>query len=151
MPPPTKHTARTIEDAMQTPMAIARNAYLKRILKSVAATHPVQAPVIGSGIATKNIRPKNSYFSIRPERLLVRSKSQWKNLLKGQNLLKNPETGSSKKSIGTTGTRFPIIEKKTTLLISMPIDMPIGIAPLSSKTGKAAIIKTASSFGREER
>jgi hypothetical protein len=151
IPPPIRHTVETIIDAMHTPRKIAENAYLKRILKSVAATHPVQAPVIGSGTATKSISPRNSYFSISSERRLVLSKSQLKNLLNGQKLLKNPETGSSRKSTGTTGIRLPIIEKRIVFFISRPIDKPIGIAPLSSKTGIADMIRTVSSRGKEEK
>jgi hypothetical protein len=150
MPPPIKDINKTITEAMQTPIKIAENAHLNRTLKRVAAIHAVHAPVIGKGIATKSINPKNSYLSTRSLRRLVFSKSHLKNLLKGQNLPKNSDTGSSKKSIGITGMRLPRMEKKTTLLISRPIARPSGIAPLSSKTGIAATTITASSFGRQE-
>jgi hypothetical protein len=59
---PNLHSNRTIRPAESTPVNIAIKAYLNLILNKDAAITPLQAPVIGSGIATNNAKPKASYF-----------------------------------------------------------------------------------------
>ncbi len=78
---------------------MAIKAYLNLILKSEAATTPLHAPVIGSGIATNIARPKASYFCIVSAFFLVRSKSQSKKRDQILNLLNLLETGSNKKAL----------------------------------------------------
>ena len=67
------------------PHNIAVNAQRNLILKSEAATVPVQAPVMGKGMATNRASPKASYFWTISALFLVRSKSQLKNFSKIQN------------------------------------------------------------------
>ena len=47
----------TITPAISTPRKIDSNARLKLIPRTTAATEPVQAPVIGRGVATNNTSP----------------------------------------------------------------------------------------------
>jgi len=91
---------------------MAAKAGQKRKPTRKAMAQPVQAPVMGRGMATntaKAVRPKLScsrmYF------LLVREKSQVKNLSQIANLLSQSETGPRKRSKGITGIRFPRTDK----------------------------------------
>ena len=54
----------TITEATQTPPNMAKKAFLRGRLNTKAARAPVQAPVTGSGTATKNSRASGPYFSI---------------------------------------------------------------------------------------
>lgn len=53
----------TIMPAMITPPTIIGNAYQKRIPNKKAATEPVQTPVPGNGMETKNNKNNAPYFS----------------------------------------------------------------------------------------
>ena len=61
---------------IRIPAEIAGIACFKGILNRNAATQPVQAPVIGRGIATKRITPIASNLSISLLFLLVLSNNQ---------------------------------------------------------------------------
>ena len=83
---------------MIIPHRTAMSEYLNLSLNKDAATQPVQAPVNGSGIATKSANPIASYFSIILAFLFVLSKNQSKNLFNGPHLLKNSLIGLKKRS-----------------------------------------------------
>jgi hypothetical protein len=85
---PKAHNEDTIIPAAITPRTIEIKAYLNLILKRVAAITPVQAPVIGSGIATRIKSPKDSYLITFREFLFARSKTQSKKLDHILNLLR---------------------------------------------------------------
>ena len=77
-----KEARVTTTPAMRIPPITAGKAYQKRTPKRNAATVPVQAPVIGRGMATKSTSPSASYRSTTLPLLLVRANSQVKNLSK---------------------------------------------------------------------
>jgi hypothetical protein len=54
----------TIRAAVTTPEEIAKKALLKSNFNKEAITHPVQAPVVGIGIATNIKSPNRLYFFI---------------------------------------------------------------------------------------
>jgi hypothetical protein len=121
-------------------MPIDKKANLKRILKSVAATHPVHAPVTGKGKQTNKIRPKASNLSISFALFRVRAKSQSKKLAHNLNLRNLLETGSRNNSSGATGTILPKTAKKKVLVTLWCITkIPKGIAPLNSEIGNEEI------------
>ena len=111
---PLQDIKLTIIAAIITPSVIARKALVNLILKMLAAKEPVQAPVVGNGIATKRIRPINSYFSIRVVLRLVLSSSQLKNFEKKDRVLNFLVIGEKTKSRIGTGRIFPITEKRKT-------------------------------------
>ena len=59
-----------ISPAATTPAAIEKNARIGGILSSAAIAAPDQAPVPGSGMATKIKRPHLAYLVISPFLLL---------------------------------------------------------------------------------
>ena len=134
----------TITEAIITPRKIDKRAFDNRTLKRNAAIEPVHAPVIGRGMATNNIKPIDLYFSTIVLLLLVRLKSQSKNILKGFIRLKSLEKGPRNSRSGMTGIMFPRIAKGTTKNHSILNKfIPTGIPPLNSKTGRVEIIMTA--------
>ena len=66
----------TITPAINIPMKIDKKACLNFSPKRTAISEPVQAPVMGRGIATNSTRPIRPYLSTSFPRRLVRSKSQ---------------------------------------------------------------------------
>lgn len=92
---------------------MAGNATLNGIPKRYAAIDPVQAPVIGSGMATKTTKVTNIpyFFLVSTNRFRVRAKSQVKNLLSSLEWRrKNSVIGLRKRSMTTTGMTLPIID-----------------------------------------
>jgi len=73
----------TITPAIKTPIEIATNERIKPKSNKKATTLPVQAPVMGKGIATKRSNPKSSSLSTNRLLLRDRSKSHAKNILNG--------------------------------------------------------------------
>jgi hypothetical protein len=144
---PRTHNKETINPAPITPRTIAINAYLNLILNNDAATTPLQAPVIGSGIATNIAKPKASYFCTASEFFLVRSKSQSKNFAQSLNFLSRAEIGSNRKSAGIIMLILPSTDNQNALYKGIPKDKAKGIAPLNSDIGKAPTIITAYSLG----
>lgn len=126
---------------------MAINAYLNLILNKEAAMAPVQAPVTGSGMATNITSPNASYFWTVSALFLVRSKSQSKKRDQILNFLSLLETGSNKKSRGTTGIMLPNTDNVNALVGGIPKDNAKGIAPLNSDTGNAPTIITTHSLG----
>ena len=59
---PVNITILTIRPAVRTPRAIARELFFLSIPRNQAPRHPVQAPVIGSGIATNIESPMYPYL-----------------------------------------------------------------------------------------
>jgi len=77
-----------------------------------AAIEPVQAPVIGNGIATNRISPIRLYFwTILPRRIVL-SNNQLKKRLKTASLLNNLVMASRNNRIKGTGSIFPMTAKK---------------------------------------
>ncbi len=120
------------------PIEIARKAFLNFILNIVAAKEPVQAPVVGNGMATNKIKPKNSYFSTRVALRLVLSSSQLKKPEKKDSFRNLSLIGEKRQSNIGTGSILPIIEKINTSQGSNPSFIAKGIAPRNSRTGEAA-------------
>lgn len=54
---------KTMRAEMRTPVVIARKAKRIRIFRATATRAPVQAPVPGSGMATRVISPNQPYLS----------------------------------------------------------------------------------------
>ena len=84
----------TITPEIIIPLTIIGKAYQNLIPKTNAAIEPVQAPVIGSGIATKNNKnnaPYFSNFSLFFRRVLLKSHS--KNTLNNRHRHKKSEKG----------------------------------------------------------
>jgi len=107
---------------------------------NTATSEPVHAPVTGSGIATKSIKPNSSYFStilLFFSALLVR---KLKNPLKTGSFSSSFLTGFRKRSTGKTGIKL----KKTAMKyirkgFCFNTAIPMGIPPLSSKMGTIEI------------
>lgn len=141
---PSKERVVTITAAMNTPKRIDIMALWNLMLKRNAATEPVQAPVMGKGMATKSIRPIDLYLSTTALLLLVRLNSQSKKILKNFILLSSLEKGPSNSSMGETGIIFPTIAMGTTINQGiLKKFMPAGIPPRSSNMGSIEIISTA--------
>ena len=83
----------TIKPAIIMPPRMLGNAYLNRIPNTKAATLPVQAPVTGKGMATKNNRNNAPYFSYFSSCLLVLLNSQEKNISKQRHFRKKTKKG----------------------------------------------------------
>ena len=80
---PNKHRTETITPAMRIPRKFNQKPSFGLILKSVLATAPVQAPVIGNGIPTKITKPNFPHFAYEPENAFsVFRYHQSKNFLK---------------------------------------------------------------------
>jgi hypothetical protein len=107
-----------------------------------AAITPLQAPVIGKGIATSMAKPRASYFCTASAFLLVSSKIRSKKADQNLNFLKAALTGSNRKSAGATIRELPKTEIQKAFHRLIPNDNPRGIPPLSSDTGRADTIMT---------
>ena len=97
----------TINPAIITPLVIIGKAYPNRIPNKNAATEPVQTPVPGRGIATKNNKNNAPYFSYRSSCLRVLWKSHSKNTSKPFHFRKNFEKGFRYSNKKNAGIRFP--------------------------------------------
>jgi hypothetical protein len=98
--------------AINTPIEIATKDLEKPKSNKKAATLPVQAPVIGKGIATKRTSPRSS--SLSTNRLLFRvlENSHLKNRSNMLKRLKNLDTGPKKRSTGIIAIMLPNTDKK---------------------------------------
>ena len=119
-------------------------------ISSIAAiSAPVQAPVPGSGIATKINNPQNAYFctvsdllfALFSRRVTSPSSLGIFSRIKANIFLMNI-------IINGTGIRFPIIETNITAQKGSPMPTPMGIAPRSSITGTIETKKVIISFPR---
>jgi hypothetical protein len=153
----------TIIPAVIIPIIIGVIAFFGGIPNNQAAMDPVQAPVIGKGIATNRNRAKFPYFLIFFEVFrLVLSKTQLRNLSNGGKyffarllIFFNPKIKKN------TGIILPIIAKNKTYIGFSPQEIARGIDALNSVIGKAEykivnnsdilfpgiIIKSPSSYG----
>ena len=112
---PNKLRIVTIIPARQIPISMHSNAGKNFIPNIYAAIEPVHAPVMGSGIITKSINPKDSYFFMREPFFLVLAKSQTKNLLnKGTRDSRSSPNFSIRRMIGM-GIKFPATPSKYAL------------------------------------
>ena len=93
--------------AMQIPRMIHGTAVRKGILNRYAATDPVQAPVIGAGMATNNIKPRALYLLINLLRLVVRLNNQVRKRSAIGYFRRFLSAGLSNNKIGKTGTKLP--------------------------------------------
>lgn len=104
---------------------------------TAAASEPVHAPVIGSGIPTKIATPQNPYFSILSLFFSAFCKSQFANLFK--NLTREREnhriTRLISNKIKGTGKRLPRKQIIKFCHHGSPNAAPSGIAPRSSMIG----------------
>jgi hypothetical protein len=129
----------TIIPAVITPAIIGIIAFLGEMPNNQAAMDPVQAPVIGNGMATKRNKAKFPYFLIFFDVFrLVLLKTQFRNLSNGGEyfsvkllILSNPKIRTN------TGIILPIMAKNKTYIGSKPQEIAKGIEALSSVTGKA--------------
>jgi hypothetical protein len=108
---------------------------------------PLHAPVIGSGTATKSMRPIASYLWIMSPFALVLSKSQSKNFLQTGNRRRALETGSNRNRTGAIMTEFPSIDRMNAFAGGSPMANATGIEPLNSATGNVAMIMVVHSLG----
>jgi hypothetical protein len=95
--------------AIQVPIKIDNRACLKSILKIVATNEPVQAPVTGSGMATRNPSRISLYISITLPLRHASSSSQLSHLLKKAILPRRRAIVPKKRSSRGTGMRVPMI------------------------------------------
>ena len=109
---PSKLKIVTIIPAQQIPMKMQIKLGTNFIPNKYAATLPVQAPVIGSGIITNKISPNSSYFLISFPFFRVRANSHSKNFLKNAILIKKLTPYFRIKSMNGIGKKFPKIAKR---------------------------------------
>jgi len=135
---------------MITPIPINRIALFLGISNKNEATDPVQAPVIGNGIATKIISahaPYLRYFFSNVFMTLLNH--QLNNLSKNLNFeLSQSATGFKNQTIKIAGTISPKIEIPNAshgFILKNPIAK--GIEPLNSVIGSMANKKVASQAG----
>jgi len=118
---PTRHHQRKDEERSlyydlqplnipQKVIEIAKRELLNFILNIAAAKEPVQAPVVGNGMATNSTNPQNSYFSTIFALHFVLSSNQLKNLRRKGSLLNLSLIGENNKSSIGTGRMLPIID-----------------------------------------
>ncbi len=112
---------------------------------------PVQAPVMGSGIATKITSAAESPYLAAPEVnfLRVRAKSQSKNFRHMlYRCISHRDTGSSNHRMNTTGIRLPSTAQMYACHHGILNDvMPMGIAARSSAMGIMLMSTVASQCG----
>jgi len=135
--------------AINTPVNMAAKDFLNGMPNKNAAAVPVQAPVIGNGMATNRTSViKVPYFAALEVNLfLVLANIQVKNLLKNVDLsISHFETGSNNHNNSMAGIKLPITAHKyeDQTGISKPTNAT-GIAALNSAIGNIAINKVANS------
>ena len=136
-----------INTLSKMPQKIPTIVWVFFIPKIYAATQPVQAPVTGSGIPTKNINPSNFNLSTIFPFLADLSNSHEKNLSKTEYLLRYLDAGLNNKIIGMVTMKLAIMDTITTLYQgSLRTKIPYGIEPLDSITGIIEI-KTIIRYG----
>ena len=118
---------------------MAGRAVRSRRSSTSATRAPVQAPVPGSGIATRMIRPMVRYFfTIRPLRCARRSSQS----IFGPtqlDLRSQSKIRRSKRMRKGIGTRLPRMAAAAAAAGGRPAAIPAGIAPRSSSTGTMAM------------
>jgi hypothetical protein len=129
----------TIIPAVIIPKVIGKIAFLNGIPNNQAAMDPVQAPVIGKGIATKMNKAKGPYFLIFfIVFLLVLSKTHSRNLSVGlEYFLARVVIASRPNSKIKTGMILPMIARNKTRKGFNPQEIAKGIEALNSVTGRA--------------
>lgn len=105
---PRTVTQVTMAPAIRTPAIIDIKECLNFRPIRKARREPVQAPVIGSGIATKSTRPNRSYLSTISPRRLVMARNHWINLSRKRTLLNSEIMASRNLRRKGTGNTFPI-------------------------------------------
>ena len=143
---PSRHRLVTIAPAMTTPITMDRKAYRNLKPSRKAAIDPVQAPVIGRGMATNNVKPIFSYFSMVFLRRLVWLKTQltafWPTSTR---LTALANESKNSKRIGT-GSRLPITAKQKALYHGIWNKfIAMGKVPRNSTNGKADTVTIISS------
>jgi hypothetical protein len=139
----------TIKVAPKTPKLTQRKPSLGFIPKRVLAKAPVQAPVMGRGIATKIANPNLPHLAYSPENAFsVLLNHQSKNLLKKEKLADKYFCPYFKKYIkGNIGNKLPNIDKIMVLKYpNLKTNKPKGIAPRNSKIGTMAVKRTFNSL-----
>ena len=122
--------------AIRTPAAMAGIARFSCMSSIAAIRAPVQAPVPGSGIATKSIRPQNSYFKTF-SLFLSALASILAAIPASHSLLPFIQLNilRMKTIMNGIGIKFPITAAITAVLMLRPAITPAGIPALSSSTG----------------
>ncbi len=117
-------------------MDITRKDFLGFNFNKVAITAPVQAPVVGMGIATKKNNPTRLYFFYYA-RFLHRSSFNPAYCTIEQMCFfsKNSITGCNSLNKIPRAKIFPLILIKLLYIGFNPKDMPNGIAPRNSNIG----------------
>ena len=140
--------AVTIIPAVITPRVMGKIAFWKGIPNNQAAIDPVQAPVMGKGMATKKNNAQGPYFSIFWE---VLSRVLWNIqfsilFIKEECFCANIVIFSNPNIKMKTGIILPIIANQKTSKGFSPQEIARGIDPLSSVIGKAEykIVKSSS-------
>lgn len=128
--------------AMMTPAKIEGREYFIRILRSAAARAPVHAPVPGSGIPTKSIRPNEAYFITFTVFFFPFSSTHSAILEKAFVVFIQARIWRMKRRINGTGTMFPITLTVKLASHGSPNAAPIGIAPRNSMRGTMEQKKT---------
>ncbi len=130
--------------AMTTPRKMAGTAWRIRISSRAATNAPVQAPVPGSGMATRITRPGRRYFrTTRPFRWARRSRA----VTFSPNSFvfrSHPKIRRISSKMKGTGTMFPAMAATQAAAGGSPAATPTGMAPRSSSTGTMAVRKVSS-------
>ncbi len=135
----------TIIPAIRTPIKIDQIDLLKDSPKIQAASAPVQAPVLGRGMATNIISPNTPYlFILVSVFFLVRIVNQVKKRLNNFDFLFNQaEIFGSDHKMNKGGSMLPITDTIYTCHQgSLKAASPNGIATLNSPIGVRALRKT---------
>lgn len=132
--------------AMNTPKRAARKLFFLSKPNSTARKHPVQAPLPGSGIATKSIMPQKPYFSIVLFFFKVFSLSReikWPNFLKRDRKFRIASIMNRTKGITST---LAAMHTKNALKGEMFNNEAAMRPPRSSKIGRSEIMKIRQYF-----
>jgi len=134
--------------AIHMPEKIHSRACLKSILEIEATSEPVQAPVIGSGMATSITSPSCLYLSTTLPRRRASSSSQLNHRLKMPILFRRWEIALKNSRSRGTGIRLPMIASNRAYCQGRwNIFMATGSAPRSSSIGSVEMVITISSLG----
>ena len=133
--------------AMALPIKIDGNAHLNRMLSKAAIRLPLHTPVPGRGIATKIKSPHAPYFCILGPFLFKDLSAIFSTIfLNGFVFFRYWKTGLTVNRIIGAGSMLPANPNIAECIGERPRDIPSGIAPLSSMTGRAAAKRIVSSI-----
>jgi len=95
----------------KTPQNTAKSVLEREKFNNLATNVPVQAPVVGKGIATNTISPKYPQRETFLDFFLILANHQFKTLPIILNFINFLKRKSKRKNKGTTGSIFPKTER----------------------------------------